>query len=155
MLGSFAINFFSQDVYVKSFNINQLNSSHLKVAAVFFVFNKSAVSKTANEVNMFIVCVAACPTGIAHTYMAAEALEVLGKEHNWEVKVETQGSTGIDNEITLEDIGRADGAIIAAEIAIDGMERFENLKTLECSVADPIKQPAAVYETMIHIINNK
>ncbi|MGF1682255.1 fructose PTS transporter subunit IIB [Photobacterium makurazakiensis] len=103
---------------------------------------------------MFIVCVAACPTGIAHTYMAAEALEVLGKEHGWEIKVETQGSTGIDNEITEDDIERADGAIIAAEIAIDGAERFESLLTLECAVADPIKQPAAVYETMVHIINN-
>ncbi|MGF1725304.1 PTS fructose transporter subunit IIB [Photobacterium nomapromontoriensis] len=103
---------------------------------------------------MFIVCVAACPTGIAHTYMAAEALELLGKERGWEVKVETQGSTGIENEITAEDIARAAGAILATEIAIDGAERFSSLHTLECAVADPIKQPAAVYETMMHIINN-
>lgn len=46
------------------------------------------------EVNMFIVCVAACPTGIAHTYMAAEALELLGKEYGLEIKIETQGSIG-------------------------------------------------------------
>ncbi|MCW8331029.1 PTS fructose transporter subunit IIB [Photobacterium sp. SDRW27] len=104
---------------------------------------------------MFIVCVAACPTGIAHTYMAAEALDVLGKEKGWEIKVETQGSTGIENEITSQDIAQADGVIIAAEIAIDGMERFEGLAKLECAVADPIKQPQAVYETMMHIINNQ
>ena len=107
------------------------------------------------EVTMFIVCVAACPTGIAHTYMAAEALEVIGKENGWEVKVETQGSTGIDNEITAEDLARADGSIIAAEIAIDGMDRFDELAKLECAVADPIKKPQAVYNTMMHIINNQ
>ncbi|MDD1792773.1 PTS fructose transporter subunit IIB [Enterovibrio makurazakiensis] len=104
---------------------------------------------------MFIVCVAACPTGIAHTYMAAEALEMLGKKNGWEIKVETQGSTGIENEITEDDIARADGAIIATEILIDGVERFELLTKLECSVADPIKQPDAVYNTMMHLINNK
>ncbi|MGR5065455.1 PTS fructose transporter subunit IIB [Photobacterium sp. DNB22_13_2] len=103
---------------------------------------------------MYIVCVAACPTGIAHTYMAAEALEVLGKERGWEVKVETQGSTGIDNEITMDDIARANGAIIAAEVAVEGMDRFEPLTILECAVADPIKRPDAVYETMMHLINN-
>ncbi|MGF1734066.1 PTS fructose transporter subunit IIB [Photobacterium satsumensis] len=103
---------------------------------------------------MYIVCVAACPTGIAHTYMAAEALEVLGKERGWEVKVETQGSTGIDNAITEDDVARADGAIIAAEVAVEGMDRFEPLTILECAVADPIKQPDAVYETMMHLINN-
>ena len=104
---------------------------------------------------MFIVCVAACPTGIAHTYMAAEALEILGKNNDWEIKIETQGSTGVENLITQEDIYHADGAIIATAILIDGMERFENLITLECDVSDPIKQPQAVYNTMMHLINNK
>lgn len=104
---------------------------------------------------MFIVCVAACPTGIAHTYMAAEALELLGKEYGLEIKIETQGSTGIENEITEEDILRADGAILASEIMIDGLERFEYLTVLECSVSDPIKQPKAVYDTIMHLINNK
>ena len=97
---------------------------------------------------MYIVCVAACPTGVAHTYMAAEALEVKGKELGLEIKVETQGSMGAENEITTEDIARADAAIIAADVAINGMERFAALPKIECKVADPIKHGDALFEAL-------
>jgi fructose-like PTS system EIIB component len=98
---------------------------------------------------MFFVCVAACPTGIAHTYMAAESLAKLGEELGHEIKVETQGSLGVENEITADDLARADGAIIATEIAIEGADRFESLPTIECAVADPIKQGPDVIEALI------
>ncbi|MCY9804572.1 fructose PTS transporter subunit IIB [Vibrio scophthalmi] len=97
---------------------------------------------------MYIVCVAACPTGVAHTYMAAEALEVKGKELGIEVKVETQGSMGVENEITAEDIARADAAILAADVAVIGAERFSSLPKIECSVADPIKHGDALFEAL-------
>lgn len=103
---------------------------------------------------MFIICVAACPTGISHTYMAAESLQQIGKELGHEIKVETQGSLGIENEITAEDIARADGVILATEIMIEGVERFQHLPLLECGVADPIKQGREVIEALVQEINN-
>lgn len=102
---------------------------------------------------MFFVCVASCPTGIAHTYMAAESLQTIGEQMGHEVKVETQGSLGVENEITEQDLARADGVIIASEIAIEGAERFENLPLIECAVADPIKQGEEVIEALIAQIN--
>lgn len=98
---------------------------------------------------MFIVCVAACPTGISHTYMAAESLQQIGEQLGHEIKVETQGSLGVENEITPQDLARADGVILATEITIEGGERFQNLPMIECAVADPIKQGREVIEALI------
>ena len=64
---------------------------------------------------MFIVCVTACPTGIAHTFMAAESLQNVAHARGFEVKVETQGSLGGENVIDEHDLARADGVIIASE----------------------------------------
>ncbi|WPU24823.1 PTS fructose transporter subunit IIB [Cedecea neteri] len=97
---------------------------------------------------MYIVCVAACPTGVAHTYMAAEALALVGQRRGHEVKVETQGSMGVENEITADDLARADAVILAADVAITGQERFDGMMKLECSVADPIKFGEAVFEAI-------
>jgi len=97
---------------------------------------------------MFIVCVAACPTGVAHTYMAAEALEMTGKQRGHEVKVETQGSMGVENAITEADLARADAVILAADVAILNKARFNGMIKLECSVADPIKYGDAVFEAV-------
>ncbi|MGF1725298.1 PTS fructose transporter subunit IIB [Photobacterium nomapromontoriensis] len=103
---------------------------------------------------MYFVCVAACPTGVAHTYMAAESLMLMGKQLGHEVKVETQGGLGIENTITDEDLIRADGCIIASEIAIANKERFSRLPVLECAVSDPIKHGEAVFEALCEEINN-
>ena len=67
---------------------------------------------------MYIVCVTACPVGIAHTYMAAANLEKAVKAAGHEVKVETQGAQGLENEITRDDLARCDAAIIASDIRI-------------------------------------
>ncbi|HEY3983628.1 PTS fructose transporter subunit IIB [Cedecea sp.] len=103
---------------------------------------------------MYIVCVAACPTGVAHTYMAAEALEIVGQQRGHNVKVETQGGMGVENEISADDLARADAVIIAADVAITGKERFDGMIKLECSVADPIKFGAAVFEAIESEIAN-
>lgn len=97
---------------------------------------------------MYIVCITACPTGIAHTYMAAEALETTGKKRGHEVKVETQGSLGAENVITAEDLTRADAVIIAADVAVSDKERFDGMIKLECSVSDPIKFCDALFEAV-------
>lgn len=64
-----------------------------------------------------IIAVTACPSGVAHTYMAAEALESAAKAKGWEVKVETQGSIGLENELTAEDVASADMVILTKDIA--------------------------------------
>jgi fructose PTS system EIIB component len=72
-----------------------------------------------------IVGVTACTTGIAHTYMAQEALEKECARRGYEVKIETQGGMGIDNELTEKEIANADAVILAIAIGIEGEERFE------------------------------
>ncbi|MDQ1350435.1 MAG: fructose system component [Acidobacteriota bacterium] len=95
---------------------------------------------------MKIVAVTACPTGIAHTYMAAERLERTAKKMNLDIKVETQGAMGIENELEQEDIAHADAVIFAADIAVQKKERFDGLKIIETSVQDAIKNPEGILQ---------
>jgi fructose-specific phosphotransferase system IIB component len=92
-----------------------------------------------------IVAVTACPTGIAHTYMAAECLEKTGRALGHEVKVETQGAMGIENEISAAEIRGADAVIFAADIEVERRERFAGLKTIEVPVQLAIKDPQSVF----------
>jgi fructose-specific phosphotransferase system IIB component len=94
---------------------------------------------------MKFVAITACTTGIAHTYMAAEQLEKTAKELGHEIKVETQGAMGIENELSSSDIAGAQAAIFAADIEVERRERFEKLKVLEVSLHEAIKNPKAVF----------
>lgn len=87
---------------------------------------------------MKIVAVTACPTGIAHTYMAAEAIEEAAKKLGHEVKVETRGSVGVENELTDADIKAADAVILACDTAVP-MDRFLGKKLISVAVADALK----------------
>lgn len=78
-----------------------------------------------------IVATTSCPVGIAHTYMAAENLEKAGKELGVEVKVETHGSIGVENELAASDINEAAGVIIAADTKVD-KSRFWRQTTNQC-----------------------
>ncbi|MGI9280318.1 MAG: PTS fructose transporter subunit IIB [Endozoicomonas sp.] len=93
---------------------------------------------------MNIVAVTACTTGIAHTYMAAEKLAEFAQSQGHEIKVETQGALGIENEITAEDIATADLAILAIDVEIQGIERFEPLKTIKVAIGEAIKDPEGI-----------
>ena len=99
---------------------------------------------------MKIVAVTACPTGIAHTYMAQEAIEKECKKRGDEVQVETQGSMGIENELEQEDVDRADVVILAVAIGIDGEDRFEEKmdegKVLQVEPGEVIKDPASIID---------
>ena len=77
---------------------------------------------------MKIVGVVACTMGIAHTYMAQEAIEVECKKRGYEAKIETQGGMGIENELTEEDIEKADFVIMATAIGIEMPERFDEME---------------------------
>ncbi|WP_261817076.1 PTS fructose transporter subunit IIB [Vibrio gallicus] len=74
---------------------------------------------------MKVVAVTACPTGIAHTYMAADALKKAASKHNITLKVETQGAMGIENTLNSHDISQADKILIVSDIEIDQAARFE------------------------------
>lgn len=87
----------------------------------------------------FLVAVTACPTGIAHTYMAAEALEKKAKELGYQIKVETRGSGGAKNVLTDAEIARADGIIVAADTKVP-MDRFNGRRVVEVKVADGISK---------------
>src|SRR5512138_1543343 len=93
---------------------------------------------------MKIVAVTACPTGIAHTYMAAERLEKAARRLGHAIKVETQGAMGIENELSAADIAAADVALFAASVAVRDAGRFAALRVVEVSVQDAIKDPERV-----------
>lgn len=87
----------------------------------------------------YVVAVTGCPTGIAHTYMAAEAIEKKALELGYQVKVETRGSGGAKNVLTADDIARADGIIVAADTKVP-MERFAGKRVVITKVADGINK---------------
>ncbi len=93
-----------------------------------------------------IIAVTACPTGIAHTYMAAEQLEKTARRLGYSIKVETQGAMGIENELRSSDIAEAELVIIAADIAIERPERFSGLRRIEVPVHAVLKKPESVFE---------
>ena len=94
---------------------------------------------------MRIVAVTACPTGIAHTYMAAEQLEKTAKKLGHSIRVETQGAMGIENELSQTDIDAADVAIIATDIALERPERFERIRKVEVPVQAALKDPEGIF----------
>lgn len=94
---------------------------------------------------MKILAVTACPAGIAHTYIAAEKLKKAAEAFNIEIKVETQGSIGIENALTPEEIQAADGIIIAADKDVE-KERFHGKPVLECGVADAIHKTESLFQ---------
>lgn len=92
-----------------------------------------------------VVAVTGCPTGIVHTYMAADALEKKAKELGYNIKVETRGSAGARNELTKEDIEKAFGVIVASDTKIP-MERFKGKRLVVCKVTDGISNPTRLLE---------
>lgn len=89
--------------------------------------------------NRLILAVTACPAGIAHTYMAAEALERAGREQGITVRVEKQGANGIEDTFTDEELDEAEAVIFANDVQVKNEERFIDLPVLETTVAAPLK----------------
>ena len=98
-----------------------------------------AVVEPANEGGDFLVAVTACTTGIAHTYMAQEALQKVAAEMGVGIKVETNGASGVGNKLTAEDIKKAKAVIIAADKAVE-MDRFDGKPLISRPVADGIRK---------------
>lgn len=108
-----------------------------------------AVKEADKEAKTYkILAVTACPTGIAHTYMAAEALQKAGQEMGVPIKVETNGSGGAKNILTAEEIKNADGIILAADKEVE-TSRFDGKKVLSVKVSDGIKKPKELIEKVL------
>ncbi|WP_428907983.1 PTS fructose transporter subunit IIABC [Niallia sp. Krafla_26] len=97
----------------------------------------------------FIVAVTACPTGIAHTFMAADSLKAKAEELGVDIKVETNGAGGVKNGLTSQDIERAEAVIVAADKAVE-MDRFNGKHVLETKVADGFRIPEKLIEKALH-----
>ena len=104
---------------------------------------------------MKIIIVTACSVGIAHTYMAAEALEKVGKKMGLEMWVETQGCVGIENEVSEEFIKEADLVLIAADMGIEKPERFNGKIIYDTIPAEAIKRPVEILESAIKLCKEK
>lgn len=102
---------------------------------------------------MKIVSVTACPAGLAHTPMAAAALEKAGKKLNYDIKVEQQGVMGQVNKITHEEAQAADFILLATDQKLEGMDRFEGKKTIRVNIDTVISNPEAVIKKCIEAIN--
>ncbi|WP_170006558.1 PTS fructose transporter subunit IIABC [Bacillus fonticola] len=109
-----------------------------EVTAIFSMSKES--DEDTSKTEGLVLAVTACPTGIAHTYMAADALKAKAKELGIGVKVETNGSDGVRNELTEEDIAQASAIIVAADKQVD-MARFHGRKVIEVPVAKAIREP--------------
>ncbi len=115
---------------------------------MLFAEEKETTEEPAPQENLagdrpFIIAVTACPTGIAHTFMAADALKKKAAEMGVEIKVETNGSEGIKNKLTSEDIKRAQAVIVAADKKIE-MNRFDGKPLLNRPVSDGIRKTEAL-----------
>nr|WP_294977486.1 PTS fructose-like transporter subunit IIB [uncultured Pseudomonas sp.] len=96
-----------------------------------------------------LVAVTACPTGVAHTFMAAEALQQAAQQLGYGLKVETQGSVGARNPLSAEDIAAADVVLLAADIEVNS-ERFAGKRIFRCGTGVALKQPQAIIERALN-----
>ncbi len=119
-----------------------------QVAAAEEAKKAEAVKEAASSDKPLIVAVTACTTGIAHTYMAEEALIKKGEEMGVTVRVETNGASGVGNRLTAEEIAKAEGVIIAAEKAVE-TARFDGKKLISKPVAAGIRQTEELIQTIL------
>ncbi|MFI3595352.1 fructose-specific PTS transporter subunit EIIC [Streptococcus uberis] len=96
-----------------------------------------------------ILAVTACAAGVAHTYMAAEALTKVGNEKGYAVKVEKQGAAGVEDLITADDISNAVGVILAHDVRLKNIERFEGLPVIDTNVGAPIKNAKKLIDDLL------
>ena len=119
-----------------------------QVAAAEEAKKAEAVKEAASSDKPLIVAVTACTTGIAHTYMAEEALIKKGEEMGVTVRVETNGASGVGNRLTTEEIAKAEGVIIAADKAVE-TARFDGKKLISKPVAAGIRQTEELIQTIL------
>ncbi|PPE05920.1 PTS fructose transporter subunit IIABC [Williamsoniiplasma lucivorax] len=133
--------------------LNANNKTKLKQTAKFseikaILFPQNKIAKVISEKPIgkkLIVGITACPVGVAHTYLAAEKLTAYGKSHGFDVKIETHGASGVENEITPEEVKQAYRVIIASDIGVQ-TAKFAGKKIYKTSVTPAIKNPEEVFK---------
>ena len=116
--------------------------------------NEEVVVENTVNFTKTIVAVTACPAGIAHTYMAAQALEKAGEELGIKVFVEKQGANGIEGRHTAENLSKADAAVFSVGVAVKEAERFDHLPITKTSVAEPLKDAKAILKRALEKAEN-
>jgi PTS system, fructose-specific, IIB component len=104
---------------------------------------------------MKIVAIAACTAGIAHTYIAREKLVKSAEIRGHTIHCETQGTIGVDNELSAKDIAEADIVILAVDIAINGIERFKGKKVVKVDTSTLIKNPIAFIQKVEKLLEKE
>lgn len=104
---------------------------------------------------MKIVAITACPSGVAHTYIAAEALKKAAIAKGHQIKVETQGQIGIENEITQDEANSADVVILTTDIGLKNTERFSGKPIVRVKIGDVVKKSAALIEKIEEALKNR
>lgn len=104
---------------------------------------------------MKFLAVTACPSGVAHTYMAAEAIANAAKKRGIDIKVETQGSIGVENKITESDVKGADAVILTKDMPIQNTERFKDIIVVSVGIGDCIKKADAIIAKVEEHVKNK
>ncbi|EOH93861.1 PTS fructose transporter subunit IIB [Enterococcus pallens] len=104
---------------------------------------------------MKLVGVAACTVGIAHTYIAQEKLENAAKKAGFEMKVETQGTIGIENELTQAEIDQADIVILAVDVKIANRERFDGKRVIQVPTEVAVKSPNKLIEKAKEVVDQE
>lgn len=136
---------FSKELYKKILvptSMGIVYISEFQLYTIIVQINKKEMGEVGNK----IVAVTACAAGIAHTYMAAESLEKASEEMGHEIKVETNGTIGVENALIEDDIEKADVVIIAADISIE-LVRFTGKKVYQSKSIDAIKDSRALINT--------
>lgn len=95
---------------------------------------------------MKIVAITACPAGVAHTYMAAKALEKEAQKRGHEIYIEKQGTLGIDDELTKEQIEEADVVVFAVSVTVEDEYRFDGKKIVDIEIGHVLENPAKVLD---------
>ncbi|MBP1042471.1 PTS fructose transporter subunit IIB [Vagococcus sp. BWB3-3] len=104
---------------------------------------------------MKIVGVAACTVGIAHTYIAQEKLENAAKKAGYDISIETQGTIGTENELTVKQIEEADIVILAVDVKIAGRERFEGKRIIQVPTEVAVKSPNKLIEKAKEVVEQE
>lgn len=143
------VNYLQKIVVMKPSDIAGVNAFDVvKNAPVGMIDNMPNTTKSDTTKPLSFVAITACPAGVAHTFMSAEALENIGKELGYNVKVETQGSVGAKNILTDEEINHADFVILATDIEVNA-DRFVGKKVYRTSTGQALKQTKQTFANAI------
>lgn len=142
------------EISPKTIDVSQLSDENYLTALLDKYINTTDTtqSQTATDKPFFVVAITACPTGVAHTFMSAEAIESYAKSQGWHIKVETRGQVGAGNVITADEVASADLVFVAADIDVD-LSKFQGKKMYRTSTALALKKTPQEFDKALQSAN--